>query len=153
MIPPLQEPSRPGSLAARFARFGVVGASGVAVDMTVLFLMHDARGFGLPLIASKVAAAQLAIVNNFTWNELWTFADRTQGTAARGRLARFLRFELICLAGLALNVWILQFCARSLGLHYLLANAVAIGAVTLWNFSLSLRWNWAARGTGVERTS
>jgi len=133
-------------LAARFVRFGTVGLSGVVVDMGVLFLMHDPRALGLPLVASKIAAAQLAIVNNFTWNERWTFADRVGARAGRGRLARFARFELICLAGVALNVGILKFCVQTLGLHYLVANALAIGAVTVWNFALNLRWNWAARG-------
>jgi len=139
----------PLALAARFVRFGVVGASGVVVDMSVLYLMHDPRGLAQPLVASKVVAAQLAIVNNFIWNERWTFADRVRDTTWRDHLVRFLRFELICLVGLGLNVLILQFCARTLGLHYLIANAVAIGAVTIWNFALNLRWNWAPRPGGA----
>lgn len=57
----------------RFVRFGLVGLSGVLVDMTILYLLHTT--LGLPLTRSKLVAAEIAIVNNFVWNDACTFAD------------------------------------------------------------------------------
>ena len=59
----------------RFLRFALVGASGVVVDMAMLFLLSDPRALGFGLTRSKVVAAELAIINNFLWNDAWTFRD------------------------------------------------------------------------------
>lgn len=139
------------NLASRFLRFGLVGGSGVLVDMAALYLLHDPTRLALPLVLSKVLSAQLAMINNFAWNELWTFADRTAAHGVGARLVRFLRFELICLAGLAINLGVLTLCVRQFGFHYLLANLVAIGVSTAWNFLVNLRFNWsAAAGAGAS---
>lgn len=53
----------------RFFRFAVVGLSGVLVDMMFLFLLSDASTLALPLTRSKIIAAELAIINNFLWND------------------------------------------------------------------------------------
>jgi dolichol-phosphate mannosyltransferase len=42
---------------SRFLRFALVGASGVLVDMAVLFLLSDPRSLGLGLTRSKIVAA------------------------------------------------------------------------------------------------
>lgn len=133
------------NLLWRFVRFGLVGGSGVLVDMGVLYLLHDPKRLALPLVLSKVLSAQVAIFNNFTWNELWTFGDRAQQRlAGHARLLRFIRFELICLAGLVIAIGVLKLCVDRLGLHYQVGNAIAIGIATAWNFLVNLRWNWSA---------
>jgi putative flippase GtrA len=52
----------------------------VFVDMTVLYLLHDPSSLGWALTRSKVVAAELAIVNNFFWNDRWTFWRPLQPT-------------------------------------------------------------------------
>jgi dolichol-phosphate mannosyltransferase len=53
----------------RFMRFGLVGLSEVFVDMAVLYLLSDPTTLGLPLTRSKIIAAEIAIINNFLWND------------------------------------------------------------------------------------
>lgn len=80
----------------RLIRFGLVGLSGVFVDMTVLYLLHDTSGLGWGLTRSKVVAAELAIVNNFLWNDRWTFGDLSSRQRGwRKRLMRLLKFNLV----------------------------------------------------------
>lgn len=139
---------RRGTLRSRFptkafCRFALVGLSGVFVDMAVLYLLHT--GLGLPLTRSKILAAEVAILNNFTWNDLWTFAriSRSQkGVAARFK--RFLKFNMICLAGLVLNVLVLNLIYNVIfGQRWAyLANLIAIALVTVWNFWLNLKLSW-----------
>jgi putative flippase GtrA len=51
----------------------------------------------------------LAIVNNFFWNDTWTFHDLIGGHAGwRRKLRRFAKFNLICGIGLLLNVILLN---------------------------------------------
>jgi dolichol-phosphate mannosyltransferase len=128
---------------SRFARFAVVGMSGVVVDMSVLFLLSDPSMLGWGLTRSKLIAAELAIVNNFMWNDIWTFGDIAKDQAQFAqRLRRFGKFQIICLAGLLLNVLILNLEFNVFGINRYVANAIAIAAVTGWNFWLNLKLSW-----------
>jgi dolichol-phosphate mannosyltransferase len=127
----------------RLLKFGAVGASGVLVDMTILYLLSDPATLGLGLTRSKIVAAEVAILSNFFWNDRWTFRDLAQGDRARGAwLRRLAKFNLICLAGLALNVVILNVLFNVLGMNRYVANLIAIATVTAWNFGMNLALNW-----------
>ncbi len=127
----------------RFIRFAAVGLSGVVVDMGLLFLLSDPTMLGWGLTRSKLIAAEMAILNNFTWNDLWTFRDLSaQQHGPKARLRRLGKFQLICLAGVAINTILLNVQFNLLGINRYLANAVAIAAVTGWNFWLNLKISW-----------
>jgi hypothetical protein len=51
------------------------------VDFGVLFVLADPRMLALNVAISKVCAAEVALVNNFVWNELWTFRGCGPGRA------------------------------------------------------------------------
>lgn len=133
---------------ARFFRFGAVGFSGVFVDMAILYLLSDPTTLGWGLTRSKIIASELAIVNNFLWNDLWTFGDiSSQQRGWRKRVKRFVKFNTICLAGVVLNVLLLNLLFNVLDFQYLpygryFANLIAIVAVTFWNFWINLKLSW-----------
>lgn len=132
----------------RFLRFGIVGFSGVFVDYAVFYLLFSQIGLGLT--TSNVLSAEIAIFNNFLWNDAWTFADLTlQQLGWQARLKRFLKFNLICLAGLVLNTLIVNILFNLLGVNAYLAKLVAIAIVTIWNFGVNLKLNW--RVTDVRK--
>lgn len=120
--------------AGEVARFAVVGATGVVVNNGLLFLLHGFAGW--PLIPASVVAVEAAIVNNFWWNDLWTFSDRD-----RTRY-RFLRFNLVSLGGLVINTSVLALLVTVSDIHYLVANLIAIGTAMTWNFAANARWTW-----------
>jgi dolichol-phosphate mannosyltransferase len=127
----------------RFLRFAAVGLSGVIVDMGLLFLLSDPTMLGWGLTRSKLIAAEVAILNNFTWNDVWTFRDLSaQQRGLRQRLRRLGKFQLICLAGVVINTILLNLQFNLLGMNRYVANAVAIAAVTGWNFWLNLKLSW-----------
>lgn len=127
----------------RLMRFGVVGLSGVLVDMTLLFLLSDPSMLGWNLTHSKILAAETAIINNFIWNDLWTFGDisRAQGKW-NSIFKRFLKFNIICLIGLILNVLLLNLIFNIFGVNRYIANMIAIASVTMWNFWINLKLSW-----------
>lgn len=127
----------------RFVRFGLVGFSGVFVDMAILYLLSDPTTLAWPLTRSKIIAGEIAILNNFFWNDAWTFADvsaRQQGW--KQRLKRFGKFNAICLAGLVLNVLILNLVFNFLIPNRYIANFIAIAIATVWNFWINLKLSW-----------
>jgi len=135
---------RLATLPARFPRFAAVGLSGVGVDMALLFLLSDRHALGWGLTQGKLLAAEAAIVNNFVWNDAWTFRDMaTKLGGGTARLKRFARFNLICAMGLALSVLLLALQVDVLGINRYVANAVAIALVTAWNFWMNKAFSWA----------
>ncbi|MBD2447263.1 glycosyltransferase [Nostoc sp. FACHB-152] len=127
----------------RFLRFGLVGLSGVFVDMVILYLLSDPTTLALPLTRSKIIAGEIAIFNNFLWNDAWTFADVSmQQQEWHHRLKRFVKFNIICLAGLLINVLVLNLVFNFLIPNRYIANLIAIAVATVWNFWVNLKLSW-----------
>ncbi|MEH1825715.1 MAG: glycosyltransferase [Nostoc sp.] len=126
-----------------FLRFGLVGFSGVFVDMAILYLLSDPTTLAWPLTRSKIIAGEIAILNNFFWNDAWTFADvSARQQEWHQRLKRFLKFNAICLAGLVLNVLILNLVFNFIIHNRYIANFIAIAVATIWNFWINLKLSW-----------
>ena len=131
----------------RFVRFGVVGFSGVFVDMGMLYVLRELLGLGLT--RSAIASAEVAIISNFLWNDLWTFGDVSrQQRGWRRRFRRLLKFNVICLTGLVLKVLLLNLLFNLFEINEYLANLLAIAAVTFWNFWFNLKLSWRVTDTG-----
>jgi dolichol-phosphate mannosyltransferase len=134
---------------ARFVRFALVGFSGVFVDMGVLYLLSDPSMLGMGLTRSKAIAAELAIINNFLWNDAWTFRDKVGTQTGIGhKLRRLIKFNLVCGIGLVLNIVLLNLMFNYLRMDRYLANGLAIAIVTGWNFWLNVKLSW--RDSGAE---
>ncbi len=125
----------------RYLLFCAVGASGLLVDMGLFHLLHTRAGW--PLELSKLLSAEIALLNNFLWNDRWTFGHRrVEPDAPWPR--RLFRFHVICLSGILLTLLLLWTMHHWGGIHAEVANGVAIVAVSGWNFGWSRRWGWAS---------
>lgn len=131
----------------RFIRFGVVGFSGVFVDLGIFYVLRTLLGLGLT--RSAIFSSEVAIINNFLWNDLWTFGDiSSRQKGWRKRLKRLLKFNLVCLSGLVLNVLLVNLLFNVLGINEYLAKLIAIAAVTFWNFWFNLKLSWRVTDAG-----
>jgi dolichol-phosphate mannosyltransferase len=125
---------------ARFFRFGLVGFSGVFVDLGIFYVL---RSQDVGLTSSAAISGELAIINNFLWNDFWTFSDiSSHQPGKRQRLKRLMKFNIVCILGLVLNVSIVNFFFNILGINEYIAKLLAIAAVTVWNFWLNLKLSW-----------
>jgi dolichol-phosphate mannosyltransferase len=132
---------------SRFVRFSLVGLTGVFVDMGVLYLLSDPTTLAWGLTRSKIIASSAAIVNNFLWNDLWTFGDiAARQSGMQHRLRRLVKFASVCGLGVGLNVVLLNLMFNLLHMNRYLANLIAIGIVTGWNFGLNMKLSWRDSG-------
>lgn len=133
----------------RFIRFGISGFSGVFVDFGVFYLLRTV--LGLALTRSTICSSEIAIINNFLWNDLWTFKDISRGQKGwRKRFKRLLKFNVICLSGLIINVLLVNLMFNVLGVNEYLAKLIAIASVTFWNFWFNLKLSWRVTDAGKE---
>ena len=156
----------------RFLRFGIVGFSGLFVDLIVFYLLREL--LILPLYVSTALSIEAAIVNNFLWNDAWTFAGLAQdrkswrsnfrplrSIALSPRFLRFLKFNSVCLIGALLQVGLMALVLSIPAIARLppfvsqfvtadwtdnadeyFAKIAAIALVTLWNFWINLKLSW-----------
>lgn len=126
----------------RFIKFAIVGTSGAVVDFGVLNLLHLV--FGFSKFWANTCSFTLAVINNFTWNRLWTFPESRE-RPLRSQLAQF---ALVNVAGLAINQVVFLSLDRYvfeplLGpLGYNVAKAIAIIVVLFWNFGVNRIWTY-----------
>jgi dolichol-phosphate mannosyltransferase len=109
----------------------------------MLYGLADGRMLAWPVVLSKVLAAEVAMVNNFVWNEVWTFRDRSSGRPGwRNRGFRYVKFNLICSGGIVIGVILLKGLTDRVGVNLYAANLLAIVGATAWNFGMNYAFNW-----------
>jgi dolichol-phosphate mannosyltransferase len=124
----------------RFARFGVVGVSGVFVNTSVLWALVT-LGSLHHLIAAAISS-EVSIITNFVLNDHWTFGDHD---AEISYLRRGAHYNAVALCGMVLSLGVLAMLVDIFGLYYLVANLIAIGASTVSNYLLNTRFTWSLR--------
>ena len=128
----------------RFMKFGTVGASGVVVNLSVLYLCQEflfvaIQSPGIRLNVSLAVAIFCATVNNFFWNRAWTWRDRFHHPD-KHLLLHFGQYALACWVGIVLQVLLTKFLV--IYFYYLVANATAIVFASVFNFLVNNFWTF-----------
>jgi putative flippase GtrA len=136
----------------RFMKFGTVGASGVLVNLGVLYLCREflfiaIQSPGMRLNLSLAVAIFFATVNNFFWNRAWTWSDRKQHPD-KHLLLHFGQYALACWVGIVLQVLLTNLLV--IYLHYLVANALAIVFASVFNFLVNNFWTFRSHKPAEE---
>ena len=126
----------------RLPLFLVVGASGVVVNLAVLLLLVEGLQMW-PLPAAAMATA-VATLTNFSLNDRVTWGDRRLGGAQTR--SRLWRYGAVAAVGLLVQLLLLSLLTHGAGLHYLLADLLAIGSATALTFGLHHRWTFSPDG-------
>jgi len=125
----------------RFLKFCAVGALGTLINTGILWLLTER--LGLYYLLSSVFSIEAAIISNFLLNDRFTFADRRRKTASSFWI-RMLKYNLVSLSGLVINMGVLWLLTSAAGVYYLLSNLAGIAAATLWRFTVNFHWTWKA---------
>ena len=123
----------------RLIKFCMVGGSGIVVNQGLLWLLTESAGF--PYLLSATISIETSIISNFTLNNFFTFRDR-RSPSVKTTLGRLLKFNLVSLGGLGINLGILLLLTEVFGIYYLISNLCGIAAAALWNYTLSTWWTW-----------
>jgi dolichol-phosphate mannosyltransferase len=134
--------------AKTLIKFGVVGFTGTLIDFIIYKLLI--WNFGLPPATSKGFSTEVAILSNFTLNNMWTFRHRNTSTNI---FQKFFTFQLVSLGGLAIAVGIVKVLDVlfghgfvDLGFRKLAYNNfyffATIPPVMLWNFLINHFVTW-----------
>lgn len=123
----------------KFIKFGTIGFVGYLINAFTLALFSK---IGFPEWASWGASTELAIINNFTWNNIWTF--KTDQISGLGKLAsKFLQFNFTSAGGLIIQTLLGTLGVTVLHLPRQLLLPVIIAFVVLpYNYLMYTKVIW-----------
>ena len=121
----------------RFLSFAMIGGSGVIVHLAVVWALF--RGYDVSFVASQTAATLVAMVYNYSLNNLLTYRDRR----LRGWrwLSGLFSFTLACSVGAFANVGISSYVFRQ-DSGWALAALVGVIVSSVWNYAVTSVYTW-----------
>jgi dolichol-phosphate mannosyltransferase len=134
-----------GRMAARFGRFGIVGATGLLVNTLLLAVLAGPIGIGY--IAAAILATQGSTLWNFGLTEGWVFSDRNHRRSFGQRIGMFFFMNNVALP---LRIPILFALTSLLGVHYLISNLLSLMALTVLRFAIADSLIWGKADAKVE---
>jgi len=123
------------SLFAKHAfKYYLVGASGVLVNLGILFILTEF--VGLWYLLSSTIGIYVSITSNFLFNKTWTFRD----TAIKQRdFLMYGKFIGVSLVGMGIQLGFNYIFVEKLSVYYLLAALMSIMIASSVNFILNRR--------------
>ncbi|MFH0770898.1 MAG: glycosyltransferase family 2 protein [Candidatus Peregrinibacteria bacterium] len=131
-------------ISLTFVKYCIVGLSGVVVNVAAYWLYASLLGVRseeqfLGFSIAVVASIETAVLNNFLWNNLWTFAHKR--LRGRGLVWGFLTFNAACAVGALVNYAASAFLVLK-GLSDLLAVTIGAFTAVLWNYVMNKMFTW-----------
>jgi glycosyltransferase involved in cell wall biosynthesis len=124
----------------RFIHFGLVGASGLAINQLTLGTLTDV--VGVHYLASAALATGASSLWNFSLIEAWVYRDRGR---QEGRLHRLVQFFLMNTGGLLLRGPFLVILTSGFGIHYLISNLITLLTLAWGRYFLADAKIWSPR--------
>jgi dolichol-phosphate mannosyltransferase len=140
-------------------RYATVGLSGALLDIGFFHLLVQNAGWAL--LAALPVAIEIALLNNFVWNQELTFR---RGSALRpphsiespkahpDPLRTFVCYQRACLPGAGLNA-LATLGALAHGASPIMAAAVGVLAGGVWNLIFNVPRIWQAWGASAPASS
>ena len=124
-------------IPSRLLYFGLVGASGVVVHLAVFAAMF--HGVGWLFWASQATATGVAMVANFTLNNLITYRDQRLSGVDWWR--GLVLFSLACSVGAIANVGVASYIFVG-GIGWFPSAIAGIVVGTVWNYATTAFYVW-----------
>lgn len=118
----------------KFIKFGIVGGTGFVVNYVALRLL---RNYGLTETLSWAFSTELAIINNYIFNNIWTFKDQ-EIKGLKQTVLKFLQFNLTSAGALIIQAVAGPFGVKLVGVQYdvLVLAFIVLFLVLPYNFTM-----------------
>lgn len=126
--------------AKHLSKYYLVGASGVFVNLGILYALTEFEG--LWYLLSSTIAILVSITTNFILNKKWTF----KGEMTKQRtIIMYSKFMGISLIGMIIQLGFNYLFVEKLALYYLLAAFISIGIASSVNFILNRHYTFGIK--------
>ena len=133
----IEDREKKGSLslfAKHAVQYYIVGASGVLVNLGILFLLTDIAGFWY--VASQIIAISFSITTNFFFNRYWTFGSHVED---KKNSVMYIKFLTISAIGMAIQLGITVTLVESSAFYHMYGAGIGIAVASGINYVLNRR--------------
>ena len=120
--------------AKHAAQFYIVGATGVLVNLGLLYILTDIGGFWY--VASQIIAISVSITTNFFFNRYWTFGSFVQD---KRNSVMYLKFLIVSAIGMAIQLGITVTLVESSAFYHMYGAGIGIAVASGINYVLNRR--------------
>lgn len=120
-------------------RFYTIGASGLALNLTVSYLFSNGFNDSLYLYANAFGIIS-SMISNFVLNKYWTFEDRDFSIKRTiKQLGKFVTFSSL---GAAIQLGLVFTLVENSTISYPIALVIAVAAASFGNFVMNKKWTF-----------
>lgn len=132
--------SRLSLFAKHAAKYYAVGASGILVNLGLLYYLTEY--VGLWYFLSYALAISVSITSNFILNKFWTFRDSID---SQKTIVMYGKFVSVSMVGMAIQLGSVYVLVESLMIYYMLAALISICIAGAINFIINRRWTFGVK--------
>lgn len=129
-----QEKHRSIPFLSKTARFFTVGASGLALNYVVSFLLSNVIS-NLWYIQAAGIGIVMSVHTNFVLNKIWTFEDRNY--TLRHVIKQYFSFLALCAFGALIQLSLTYVFFEHWHIHYAISLMLAVTIASMSNFLLN----------------
>ncbi len=129
------------SLTKRYFKFGLVGLSGLLVNIGIAYILRNI--FSVESLIASSLAIEISILNNFFWNSIWTWQDRER----EDFWIRLLKYHIAVSLGAIVNMGMDYLLLKYTSVQYIYAHSFGVFFGSIFNFFLNDRWTFNKRLT------
>ena len=133
----------------RFILFGMVGILGVAVHLSILFILMRAAGF--TFMSAQFAGTIVVMILNFFLNNIITYRERRLRGSAM--ILGLISFCTACSVGAFINLRIAIFATHDAGLPWYVGGFMGLMISSVWNYSVTALFTWRQQKKSRPRTT
>ncbi len=126
--------------AKHAVQYYMVGASGVLVNLGILYLLADIAGFWY--VASQVVAISISITTNFFFNRYWTFRGSIED---QRNSVMYIKFIIISAIGMAIQLGITVSLVEGSGFYHMYGAGIGIAVASGINYVLNRRLTFGVK--------
>ena len=132
--------SRLSLFAKHAAKYYAIGASGILVNLGLLYYLTEY--VGLWYFLSYALAISVSITSNFILNKFWTFRDSID---SQKTIVMYVKFVSVSMLGMAIQLGSIYVLVESLTVYYMLAALISICIAGAINFIINRRWTFGVK--------
>ncbi|TDT50818.1 GtrA family protein [Fonticella tunisiensis] len=111
----------------RFVKFCAVGVANTIISFVTFYVLSEI--LGVNYLISSFTGYVAGVANSFILNKKWTFGDNDNKV-----LPQFLKFAVLNVFSLGINLLIMYICVDKFNLLKTLSQIIATGATTVVNY-------------------
>ena len=121
-------------------KYYAVGASGVLVNLGILYALTDLAGYWYT--ASQIIAISVSISSNFLFNRFWTFSGSIE---EQRNSVMYVKFLFVSLIGMGIQLGITSVLVEGAAVYYMYAAGVGIAIAGAINYVVNRRWTFGIK--------